>query len=349
MHRQDLRREIEAELASAREQAEEVRATPPLVPWRALFGLAALNVLVLLASPNYGTAWITGSLLVALLLGMVCLLPTTRPARSGCLIPLGDLSALLGPKGRGAVVPMINALLLGGVPMAPGMTVVLGINVLFALWMLDGAGPQSALVALWVIAQSALVIGFYVWLLYYRPYSPRFLASLYETFQTIRGEGGDTTARARSVASLSLFLVISAAVLLGVFIFPGFTLRLLAVPGGPATVPFALTVLVIVPTQMFAVRAWQGVESGRWATRFLEHKQAQLEVLLERVERDSPEELDEVQQWLEAARILRVYRHDLFGRLPVYLPFPDLGLLRSCRQGPESVLVSSDGSRSGPG
>src|SRR5690606_38199696 len=109
-------------------------------------------------------------------LSVMSFLPTTRSAdRMGCLVPFGKLRNLRGANKRLLAALLASSFLIGGIPLVPGMTAILGINMLLALPMLDGTAPGGVLLALLVIVQSALIIGFYLWLLHYRPYTWAFL------------------------------------------------------------------------------------------------------------------------------------------------------------------------------
>jgi MFS family permease len=340
MERPELQGEIDSEIAQTQGQRELLRgrfvslggvATTTLV-------LVVLNLLAFFLSPAYGSVWIASSLLVCLVLSVVAFLPTTRTTAGigGIFLPLKKLRNVPGSNKKVLAALFLSSFLVGGVPLVPGMLVLLGLSILFALVTLLTV-PALVLPMAGIIGQALLMVFFYLWLFRLRPFSADFLQHLVETITILRERSKRRNRRV--MVEFGLLITISAAVLIGVFILPGFSIKLITMGPGDALTLYILPFVLVMITQMIIVRGWQVNESRRWAEDFLLNKQ---EILLRLKEEAASEgtDLEQLRERLLITRIMRLQSHDLFGHLPIFSFFPDLDILLSKDLQEELALIT---------
>jgi hypothetical protein len=323
----ELRRDIDAEIVLTREQMRLLdgrfvsRGSTAML----VVILVALNILTFIQSPSYGSVWIASSLLVCLVLSVVAFLPTTRSTVGigGIFVPVRKLRNVPGSNKKVLAALLLSSFLVGGVPMVPGMLVLLGLSILFALAALLTV-PALVLPMAWIVVQFLLMIGFYLWLFRLRPFSAGFLQHVVGIAVTLKQRARGESRRTE--VEFGLLIMSSVVVLIGVFILPGFSLKLITMPAGDALTHYIAPFLLVMATQSLIVRGWQVEESRKWAKGFLLNKQ---NILLQlRAEADAPDaSVEQLRERLLITRIMRLQSHDLFGRMPIFSFFPDLDLL----------------------
>ncbi len=273
MERPELHGEIETELTLTKGQMELLkgRFVPLGRAALVLVVLAGLNLLAFILTPSYGAIWIASSLLVCLVLSVLAFLPTTRSTAGigGIFVPFNKLRNIRGSNKKVLAALLLSSFLVGGVPMVPGMLVLLGLSILFALAALLTV-PSLLLPMAWIVVQSLLMIGFYLWLFRLRPFSADFLKYVVNTVLRLRERSKGRNLRGE--VEFGLLIISSAALLIGVFILPGFSLKLIAMEPGDILAHFVAPFLLVIATQMIIVRGWQVEESRRWAEGFLLNK-----------------------------------------------------------------------------
>lgn len=338
----ELLKEIDAELALTQEQMGLL--TGRFVSLRStawvLVVLVLLNIMAFALVPSYGPVWIASTLLVSLVLTVLAFLPTTRSTAGigGIFVPVGKLRNVTGSNKKVLTTLLLSSFLVGGVPMVPGMLVLLGVSILFALGSLLTV-PSSTLTMVWIVVQSLLMVLFYLWLFRLRPFSADFLRHVLNIALTLkqRSEGQ----RLRTEVELGLLVMSSAVVLIGVFILPGFSLGLITMNIGDVLSAYFAPLALIMITQVVIVRGWQVEESRRWAEEFLLHKQGILQRLKEEASSGNPD-LERLRERLLITRIMRLQSHDIFGRMPIFSFFPDLDLLLTKDLQDELALITPD-------
>lgn len=321
MDRNELLAEIDAEISSTEAQMGVIARRPLFTPglFLAALVLIGLNIAMILLSRSYGSVWIASTLLVTLVLTVLSLLPTTRSTAGigGILIPRDKLRNIKGSNKKVLAALLVSSFLVGGVPMMPGMIVLLSGSILFAIVnILTMSGELLAM--LWIVMQCLLMIAFYLWLMHLRPYSADFLDNMVSTVLSLKGEDRS----ARTGLELGMVITISAIVLIGVFVLPGFSLRFVTMETGTALLRYVIPFLVAMATHLLIVRGWQVDESRRWAEGFLLNKRA----MLQRLKADALAgcSIEIGRERLLVTRIMRLQSHDIFGLLPIFSFFPDL-------------------------
>jgi hypothetical protein len=323
----ELLGEIESEIAQTRGQMDLLRgrfvSTGQVVATFII--LAGLNILTFFLSPTYGAIWIASSLLVCLFLSVVAFLPTTRTTAGigGIFVPLQKLRNVPGSNKKVLAALLLSSFLVGGVPLVPGMLVLLGLSILFALAALL-TDPSLTFPMAWIIVQSLLMVGFYLWLFRLRPFSADFLQHVVNTILVLRERSKERGIRTE--VEFGLLIVTSAVVLIGVFVLPGFSIQLITMEPGDLLTHYVVPFVLIMTTQMLIVRGWQVGESRKWAEDFLLNKRDLLLRLRDEVA-FGHDDLEQLRERLLITRIMRLQSHDLFGRLPIFSFFPDLDIL----------------------
>lgn len=342
MERPELQGEIESEIAHTRGQMDLLRGRFVSLggALKTLIVLAGLNLLAFAINPSYGAIWIASSLLVCLALTVLAFLPTTRTTAGigGIFVPLKKLRNVKGSNKKVLAALLLSSFLVGGVPLVPGMLVLLGLSILFALAALLTA-PSLVLPMAWIIVQSLLMVGFYLWLFRLRPFSADFLQHVVNTVLTMRERSKGQSRRAE--VEFGLLITTSAVVLIGVFILPGYSIKLIAMEPGDLLTRYVVPFLLIMATQMIIVRGWQVEESRKWAEGFLLNK---LDILQHLKDEAVSEEADveQLRERLLITRIMRLQSHDLFGRMPIFSFFPDLDILLSKDLQDELARITPD-------
>jgi hypothetical protein len=131
------------------------------------------------------------------------------------------------------------------------MLVLLGLSIMFALAAL--LTVSSLLLPMtWIIVQSLLMIGFYLWLFRLRPFSADFLQHVVDLVLTLKERSKERGRRAE--VEFGLLIITSAVVLIGVFILPGYSLNLITMGPGDLLTNLVLPFILIMTTQMLIVR-----------------------------------------------------------------------------------------------
>ncbi len=342
MERPELQGEIDSEIAQTRGQMDLLKGRFVSLGGvrTTMIVLAGLNLLAFVLSPTYGSIWIASTLLVCLALTALAFLPTTRTTAGigGIFVPLKKLRNVKGSNKKVLAALLLSSFLVGGVPLVPGMLVLLGLSILFALVALLTIA-SLALPMAWIIMQSLLMVGFYLWLFRLRPFSADFLQHIVNTVLTLRERSKGRSLRAE--VEFGLLITISAIVLIGVFILPGFSIKLIAMEPSDLLTHYVVPFLLIMVTQMIIVRGWQVEESRKWAEGFLLNK---LDIL-QRLKTEALSEEADVEQLRERlliTKIMRLQSHDLFGRMPIFSFFPDLDILLSKDLQDELARITPD-------
>lgn len=327
-----VKSDIAVEIALTEKQLALVRVPEPVsrgVLWSAVV-LLTLNVLAIALSSRYAMAWIASSLLVMMMLFILTFMPTSRSRA-----PIGELSITFKRLHRAAMTNksvlaalLASSVLAGGLPMMSGMLTIVMVNIIIAILLVE---PLSIGLMTWIIVQSLLILGFFLWLRMYQPFTGAFLDSLADTIRTVRSDDGTDSHRCRGALSLAAFILTTVAVLIGVFILPGQTLVQIGLTSFAASLDSIVVLIIVLVTQMLLVRAFQARESKRSAIRFLEKRLGMLKRLMAQAENNGAANLELISANLLTVRLVRLHCHDINGHLRVFSTFPDLELLMSSK------------------
>ena len=337
-----MKSDIAAEIALTERQLALVRAPAPMsrgVLWSAPI-LLMLNVLAIVLSSRYAMAWIASSLLVMMMLFILTFLPTSRSgsAIDSLSIPFRSLHRAVRTNKPVLAALLASSMLAGSLPMLPGMLIIVMVNIIFAVLLID---PLSIGLMAWIIIQSLLILGFFLWLRAYRPFTGAFLESLTDTIRTVRSDDGPNNHRRRGALSLAAFVLTTVAVLFGIFILPGPTLGQIGSANLAAAMDGIVVLVIVLVTQMLLVRALQARESRRSAIEFLEKRLGTLNGLMAEAEKNGAADLERISATLLMVRLVRLHCHDLNGHLRVFSTFPDLELLLSSEMREELSSLSA--------
>ncbi|OPY34267.1 MAG: hypothetical protein A4E32_00539 [Methanomassiliicoccales archaeon PtaU1.Bin124] len=308
--------------------------------------LLALSASAIYLDEHILYAWMIIGLLLYSYNFLILLIPTTtdrsRPKETMMLRKDGRSEKwlairLLLKKKLLAMEIGISVFLGGMVPLVLSFTVIFGLGLVFALYFAAIAHIMSWSVAVSVVVQVGLILGFYGLVYFLEPESQgvtKFARTLKEHYSAAKVQG--RKALAASMLIITVVVVGGLILFIGAILLPGSTLAAiwdeLSHIGGTSL----LALVMIFAAQLYIMRHFQSVASRSMASRLLSARTekmrnevlARMDSLLANREAMSYEhferQFEEVRRTYYSMAIYDMVEVDIFGRSPVYLVGPRL-------------------------
>jgi hypothetical protein len=346
---------VEGEIASAQEVLDLIEKRKGEVSrgWTIIAVIVAINALMFFTVNYYAILWVLSSLMTCALVFILFLIPTTKRRVGQGKAPV------LGEKGkmRKTVFMLLlwDMFFVNSQPLAAGMMIICALNFPFLFYstLIDHSIPPE--VMMMMLVQSVMIIGYYIGILYFRPYSSGFLEKmrLYgrQVKKTVRRDN-----LRQSLIVLAVIVAVTCFVLLVVIytlLLPGVSLNVLKRSLSDLVLNVLFPDLIIFVSQVLLIRVLQGMESRKLVEDVLRNRIKTLnEDILPRwqeldtptVQPDGRKKITTYKQKFLAMTIFRITSHDLFGYLPVYLLSPDFNAAKNREVAEEMEWLSGSDS-----
>ncbi|HUL38798.1 MAG TPA: hypothetical protein VLU38_00760 [Methanomassiliicoccales archaeon] len=324
-------------------------------PKRTRMGLAVILFLLvvsfvaLLVRPYGSYIWLLVSFIVVCFAWLLLFLPTTKKER-GFWKSRRELGKPKGGKKQSIkfiakrrkrlmAEVWVNAFFYGNAIPTFALIAIFGISVFFTLYhayVIEDLRMRDTWI---IIVQCLAIIGLHAYLYFFKPYA-KSMFSMPKDFKGRVGKARRTNTLA--VAGVTLFIVFfiaffSLLIVIGLLL-PGTTLdkvrEFLTANGGANT----YTLILVAIIQYSVLRFFQSVTSSKMGLRVIENQLERLrknvlapldDMLAEQSQGKtiSPDRLDDVKAEFYQIGINRMYRHDYFGKVPMFFINPDMKLL----------------------
>jgi hypothetical protein len=297
-----------------------------------LIALLAFNFLLFFVVQYYCVLWILSSLLACTIIFILFLLPTTkRPVSQGTVNDVGER----GKMRKSVLMLMLwDMFFVNSQPLAAGMMFICAMNFPFLLYAVFWENSIPADMLGMMMIQSVMIIGYYLGILYFRPYSSGFLERMRQVGRHVKSTVRRDNLRG-SLKVLAILVVVVSGILIVVvytLLLPGMSLSTLRGKTSEVLVNVFVPWLCIFASQILLIRALQGMDSRKLVIEVLNNRIKTLkEDILPRwqdldtptVQPDGRRRITTFRQKFLAMRIFRIKSQDIFGYMPVYLLNPD--------------------------
>lgn len=306
-----------------------------------LIGVLAVNALLFVTLPHYPVYWIVSSFLLYMLYFIVLMVPTTRKLRTPAEKKSGLKAGPRSQMGRGiwtvvrrgkkaVTIAFWNTFFVGTQTMARGISLILAVSVAFAA-LAYVAGTLDLFSAAVIIIQAIAIMGYYLAIIRYRPYTKGFLTNLSRLRRGGRPEF-QWQAYFKGALAVLVVLTVFAVLVISAVLLPGQSLQTVLDRINAESAPPLLGLVAVFASQFVLIRYVQGFDSAKVSAQFIRDKLTFLrdDVLsgVAKAEQnggpDLPARLNELQTQFRVSRIYKVAYKDIFGILPTYPLIVDL-------------------------
>jgi hypothetical protein len=313
--------------------------------------LLALSFVALLIRPYGSFIWLLVAFIVVCFAWLLLFLPTTKKEKgfwksrrqiqkqkSG---KTKSLKIIAKRRKRLLAEVWINAFFYGNAIPTFALIGIFGIAIFFTLYhwlVIDDLADRQAWI---IIIQCLAIIGLHSYLYFFKPYA-KSMFSMPKDLKSKVGKAKRTNAMA--LAGVILFIVFFVAffsilIVIGILL-PGTTLdkvkEFLTANGGMNT----YTLILVAVVQYIVFRFFQSVTSSKMGQKVVANQLGRLrnkvlapldELISKKAVGQSidPERLNEIKAEFYQICINRMFRHDYFGKVPMFLINPDMKLLMS--------------------
>ena len=327
---------IAGELALAEEKFSALRVQPE--PWRLQQLVLALcilaNIVLSIIRPDYIILFIAASFYLNMFYFLTLLVPTSPGAVSLQKPEITRFHTWLWESGirsgtRQFTRIFVNAFFMNCRTLTFPLGLLFSIDIVFTLivWY---AGFVPGNTALFVIAQSLIIITFYGLVWKVEPFTEGFAQNL-DRFRNRLSR--DLPPALISLLFLTGFLAIVFLFLTSIILLPGITLNTFLSESGLKELAHLVSLLaVLAVSQYFIVRTLHGQQSRAMAGRLMEYRLLLLKSLTRdigegRGDTGDIESRYEMTSRLLESRIYRLTRNALAGAFPVYVVDPDFSVM----------------------
>ncbi|MBI0583725.1 MAG: hypothetical protein ISF22_05800, partial [Methanomassiliicoccus sp.] len=298
-----------------------------------LFVILAINIVLAITTDKYTLVWIVSSFWLYMYFFIVIMLPTTRRVRSPSEGAQGKKKApyrfagirdVLRKGKKAVIITFWNSFFVGTQTMARGIWVMLVISFVFAIfgWLVFNAIPGAAVAI--VLAQGAAIIGYYLFIMRYRPYSKEFISNL-SNVRRERKVRWDTYLKG-AVAVILLVTVFSILIVTAMFLPKTSLDAVIAYLESSGFQIDLLDLIVIFTSQFILVRYIQGFDSAKFASAFIRDKieflrndiLAGLDSLNGLADDERTTRFQSIKDRFFASKIYMIAYKNFFGYLPSY-------------------------------
>jgi len=317
---------IAGELSAAENSRREFRLQrEPVGLQRAILALCVLtNILFFVTRNDYIVLFIAASFYLNMFYFITLLVPTNPGAADLRTPEITKFHAWLKDHGitsgtRQFTRIFINTFFMNSRTLTFGIGLVFSIDIVFTLLAYSRGLPAD--IALFVIAQSAVIIAFYCLVWKVEPFTAEFAKNIDMVKSRLSRELPPWII---SILFLTGFLVVVFVFLTTIILLPGITLNAFLTESGLTKLAHMfLPVGILAISQYFIIRSLHGRTSRVMAERLMDYRESVLRSLAQDVGDATPgssgdaERRYEVTSRLLEARIYQIKRNSLLGTFPV--------------------------------
>ncbi len=351
----DTKAAVEGEIASAQEvlnlmekRKEEVHRGIVLL---AILGV--INFVMFFTVQFYAILWVLSSLLTCSIVFILFFLPTTKKHVGQGKAPE------MGSKGKMRksvfVLLLWDMFFVNSEPLAAGMMFLCAMNFPFLFYSALWEHSIQFEVLEGMLIQSVMIIGYYICILYFRPYSAGFLEEMRQLGRHVKANvrKDNVLQSLRILAGLVVVVSVLLVVVIYTLLLPGMSLDVLRRDTSDVLVNVLFPAIVIFVSQVLLIRVLEGIESRKLVKVVLENRIKVLkeEILprwqdldLPSVTPDGRKKVTTFKQKFLAMRIFRITSQDIFGLLPIYLMSPDFNAAKNKEVAEEMEWISGSDS-----
>ena len=347
-----FRTEATRKVAEDRKMVEKLSRNPPgflIATVTSVLILAFMGYLILLL-PDMLFVWLIAGILLYSYNFIILLIPTTTHERVKMreYVDLGssykDLKELvvhLIMKRRKLAIEIgLTVFLSGMVPLALSFYIIFGIGIGFTIYLGFIVGVIGYNVAVTVVVQLVLIIGFLTMMVLLEPQAQgitRIAMTIRFKLRRARYRGR----RALTLISVAIVGIVTASAVLvvGAVLIPGGTLvELLAALDVP-TLLGIMVILTVLASQMFVMRHFQVYSSRRMASSLLRERADRIEAeVIQPIDVHLAQNAGDEEQCLLLENVKAAYyswviydivEQNLFGLSPIYLVAPRMGYIHN--------------------
>ena len=317
---------IAGELSAAEDNRRELRSQQePLSLQRGVIALCILiNIIFFVTRSDYIALFIAASFYLNMFYFITLLVPTGPGAADLKKPEIARFHAWLRDNGipsgtRQFTRIFINTFFMNSRTLTFGIGLIFSIDIVFTLIAYSAGLPPD--IALFVIAQSAVIIAFYGLVWKVEPFTAEFAKNIDMVKSRLSRELPPWII---SILFLTGFLVVVFVFLTTIILLPGITLNAFLTESGLTKLAHMfLPVGILAISQYFIIRSLHGRTSRVMAERLMDYRESVLRSLAQDVGDATPgssgdaERRYEVTSRLLEARIYQIKRNSLLGTFPV--------------------------------